>query len=280
MLATNLDLSVECQENKKDMIKTEIGYTTPDAITVRGKDLATELMGRVDFVDMIILTFYGRMPSDREKAMLNLLMVVATDHGLTPSAVSARMTYIGAPEAVQAAVAAGLAGAGSVFLGNAQNAAEMLLEGAANVTADSSDEEFLELARQVADRRKAQGLHIVGLGHNLHVNGDPRVPVFIEVSKRNGYFGRYWRLMLALEEVMNKERGKRLPLNAGGATGAIVAEMGLDPILGRGLPLIARCAGLIAHIAEERDSPIGLKLWDLILSQDPRNLLAPKPNRG
>jgi citrate synthase len=57
------------------MIKTEIGYTTPDTITVRGKNLATELLGKVDFVDMIILLFYGRLPEEREKVMLNLLLV-------------------------------------------------------------------------------------------------------------------------------------------------------------------------------------------------------------
>lgn len=261
------------------MIKTDIGYTTPDTITVRGKNLADELLGKIDFVDMIIFSFYGRMPEQREKAMLNLLLVLCTDHGLTPSAVSARLTYLGAPEALQGAVAAGLLGAGSVFLGNAQNAAEMLIDGAKPLTDKATDEEVLQRARDVIDERKAKGLHIVGIGHNLHVNGDPRVPVLIKYSKEHGYYGKHWRLMLALEQVMNKERGKKLPLNAGGGTGAILAEMGLDPLLGRGVALIGRCAGLIAHVAEERDHPFGMKLWDLILEQDPRNVLPDKKRK-
>ena len=259
------------------MIKTEIGYTTPDTITVRGKNLATELLGKVDFVDMIILLFYGRLPEEREKVMLNLLLVLTADHGLTPSAVSARLTYLGAPEALQGAVAAGLSGAGSVFLGNAQNAAEMLVDGASSLNPAASDEEVLQRAREVIDQRRAKGQHVVGLGHNLHVHGDPRIPVLIEYSQRYDYFGKHWRLLLALEQVMNRERGKKLPINAGGGVGAIMAEMNLDPLLGRGIALIGRCAGLIAHVAEERDHPFGLELWNLILAQDPRNELAAKP---
>jgi citrate synthase len=255
------------------MIQTEIGYTTPDTISVRGKNLATELLGHIDFVDMIIFVFYGRLPEPREKAMLNLLLVLTTDHGLTPSAVSARLTYLGAPEALQGAVAAGLLGAGSVFLGNAQNVAEMLHGGAASLDDASSDQEILLRARELVQDAKAKGVRIVGLGHNIHVDGDPRIPVLIAQSKAHGYFGKHWRLLLAMEHVINESRRKRLPINAGGGVGAIMAEMNLDPLLGRGVALIGRCAGLIAHVAEERDRPIGLELWDLILKQDPRNVL-------
>ena len=138
---------------------------------------------------------------------------------------------------------------------------------------------MLARAREVIDERRAKGMHIVGLGHNLHIHGDPRVPVLIAESKKHGYFGKHWRLMLALEQVMNKERGKRLPLNAGGGVGTILAEMNLDPLLGRGVALIGRCAGLIAHVAEERDHPFGMELWDLILAQDSRNVLPEKVRR-
>lgn len=255
------------------MIQTEIGYTTPDTISVRGKNLATELLGHIDFVDMIIFVFYGRLPEAREKAMLNLLLVLTTDHGLTPSAVSARLTYLGAPEALQGAVAAGLLGAGSVFLGNAQNVAEMLRGAAASLGEDASDEEILVRARALVQDAKAKGTRIVGLGHNIHVDSDPRIPVLIAQSKTHGYFGKHWRLLLAVELVINESRRKKLPINAGGGVGAIMAEMNLDPLLGRGVALIGRCAGLIAHVAEERDRPIGLALWDLILQQDPRNIL-------
>lgn len=257
------------------MIKTEIGYTTPDRITVRGKDLADEVIGKIDFVDMIIFTFYGRLPDEREKRMLNVLLVTTADHGLTPSAISARLTYLGAPEALQGAVAAGLLGAGSVFLGNAQNVTEMLQEGAAALADDAGDAEILAAARSLVASYRDRKRHIYGVGHNIHVDGDPRVPTLQRLSKENGYFGKYWKLMLALETALTEALGRRMPLNTAGAVGAIVAEMDLDPLLGRGVALIGRCAGLIAHVAEERDAPIGRQIWDLVLEQDSRNTLPP-----
>ncbi|KCV32136.1 hypothetical protein L489_5571, partial [Bordetella bronchiseptica 00-P-2730] len=123
------------------MVKTEIGYTTPERITVRGKDLANELLGQVDFVDMMLMTIFGHLPSAAEKTMVNHILVTACDHGLTPSAMSARLTYLGAPEAMQAAVAAGLLGAGSVFLGTTQNCAEILAAGGAGLAPEAPQEE-------------------------------------------------------------------------------------------------------------------------------------------
>lgn len=110
------------------MIKTEIGQTTPERITVRGHDLVGELIGQIDFVDMLMLVTVGRRCVGNEKDMINAILVTVTDHGLTPSALAARLTFMGAPEAPQAAVAAGLLGAGSVFLGAMQDAAMMLEE--------------------------------------------------------------------------------------------------------------------------------------------------------
>jgi citrate synthase len=149
----------------------------------------------------------------------------------------------------------------------------MLRGAAASLADDCGDEEILVSARALVQDAKAKASRIVGLGHNIHAAGDPRIPVLIAQSKAHGYFGKHWRLLLAVERVINESRQKKLPINAGGGVGAIMAEMNLDPLLGRGVALIGRCAGLIAHVAEERDRPIGLELWDLILKQDPRNVL-------
>jgi len=260
------------------VIKTEIGFTTADSITVRGKDLSAELLGRIDFVDMAMLTIIGRTCSPREKAMVNLLLVSACDHGLTPSALSARLTYLGAPESLQGAVAAGLLGAGSVFLGTTQNAAEMLLEGAAGLGDDCTDAELASAAAGLVERCRAARKPIYGYGHNLHAQGDPRVPVLAQVSRDNGYFGKHWRLAFAIEVAIGEVLKKPLKMNAVSGIAAIVADMGLDPILARGFMLVGRSAGLLAHLYEERSAPIGLQLWDLVLEQDPRNEV-PKKHR-
>lgn len=254
-------------------VKTDIGTTTPERITVRGKNLASELLGQIDFIDMIWWTTFGRMPAQREKNMANLVLVLATDHGLTPSAISARLTYLGAPEALQGAVAAGLLGAGSVFLGSAQNVTEMLRKEAATLADDASDDAVLQRASEVVRDYRAARKNIGGVGHPIHIDGDPRVPTLADVSRDNGYYGRHWRLMMALPQALEKEFGRKLPVNAGGAVGAIFAEMQLDPLLARGLGLIGRSAGLVAHILEERETPVGQQIWDLVLVQDPRNAL-------
>ncbi|WP_045876231.1 citryl-CoA lyase [Pseudofrankia sp. DC12] len=255
------------------MIKTEIGQTTPERITVRGHDLANELIGQIDFVDMLMLVVVGRRCQGNEKEMINTILVTVTDHGLTPSALAARLTFTGAPEAPQAAVAAGLLGAGSVLLGAMQDAAVMLRAAAAGLTWDSPDGEIAGVAKRYVAERRAARQPLYGLGHNIHVNGDPRVPVLRAVSERNGYFGHHWRLLLAMDEASRAAYGRRLPANTAGAVGAMILSMGLPLHLARGLSLVGRCAGLVGHLVEEEQHPTGSELWSLVLRQDERNVL-------
>jgi citrate synthase len=252
-------------------IKTEIGYTTPDAITVRGKNLSTEIIGKFDFIDMIYWVTFGRLPEQREKNMVNMMLVTAADHGLTPSALSARLTYLGAPESLQGAVAAGLLGAGSNFLGTIQNVTEMLKREAASLSDDADDNQVIARASDMIREYRSVKRLIYGIGHPIHVDGDPRVPTLRAISEENGYFGKHWRLALAITSVFKEEYKRTLPLNGAGALGAVIADMNLDPLFGRGLALIGRSAGLVGHVMEERQSPTGQQIWDLVLAQDSRN---------
>ena len=255
------------------MIGTEIGQTTPERITVRGFDLANDLIGRIDFVDMLMLVALGRKSQGNEKEMLNAILVTVTDHGLTPSALAARLTFTGAPEAPQAAIAAGLLGAGSVFLGAMQNAGELLTEAARDLTDRSTDEAVAARAGEFARQRRAARLPLYGLGHNIHVDGDPRIPALRAVSERCGYFGIHWRLLLALDAATPGVYGRRLPANTAGAVGAMILAMGLPVHMARGLALVGRCAGLLGHLIEEEEKPTGQELWALVLEQDERNAL-------
>lgn len=254
-------------------IGTDIGTTTLDRIDVRGKDLATDIIGKFDFVDMICWLLWERLPDERERDMLDMFLVTSADHGLTPSAISARLTYLGAPESLQGAVAAGLLGAGNNFLGTVQNASECFRTFAAKLPATPDDMELAQAARHLVDHHRDKRITIPGVGHPIHVNGDPRVPAILEVAKRNGYAGRHWGLALALPDALAAATGRRLPLNAAGAVGAALADMDLPPEFGRGLALIGRTAGLLAHLAEERRKPVGQEIWNLVLRQDERNTL-------
>ncbi|MET0542296.1 MAG: citryl-CoA lyase [Variovorax sp.] len=255
------------------MVKTEIGYTTTDTIMVRGLNLSTEIIGKFDFVDMIFHTTLSRLPTPQEKVMVNALLVTTADHGITPSSLAARLTYIGAPEALQGAVATGLLGAGSVFLGTMQNAAQMLLDAARELGEDASDEAVRATARAVINQYKQERRPLYGVGHPIHVKGDPRVATLRDLSRVNGYYGLHWRVMEAISDVLTHEMGKNLPLNAVGAIAAIVAGMGLDPLVARGLALVGRSAGLLAHILEEKQAPMAREAWELVLRDDPRNVL-------
>ena len=246
---------------------TNIGHATSDDIFIRGLNLADEIIGKMDFVDVVYLLITGRKPEANEKRMVNALLVTGTDHGFTPSSISARLTYLGSPESLQGAMAAGLLGAGDRFLGAMQKTTELLVEHIGELTENSTDKDFLEQADKIIALCKSQRRPITGVGHPIHINGDPRTPRLRQLSKECGYYGKFWRLMDAISERL-LAAGKNLPLNAVGCVGAIIADMDLDPIIGRGLAIVGRSAGLLGHIYEETKEPVGQKLWDAVLLAD------------
>ncbi|MEU1548299.1 citryl-CoA lyase [Nocardia sp. NPDC005745] len=230
---------------------TSIGHSTVDSIEVCGYDLTGELMGEVDFAAVFFLLVSGRIPGKGEVRLFNAILVALADHGLTPSALAARLTYTGAPEAVQGAVAAGLLGGGSVFLGVFEDAGRMLR--AQSPTEDSDLDVLAD--RIVADHR---GHRLPGLGHPTHVNGDPRTARLVQIAEEEGLLGPHTRLMLRVQA----RSGKPLPLNAGGASGALLCDLGIDSTALRGIALVARSAGLVGHLVEESRAPLGRWLWD------------------
>jgi len=249
-------------------IKTDIGYSTPDAIFVRGRNLSEDILGKVDFIDMIFLAATGEVPDANMRKMADTIMVASTDHGLTPISIAARLTYLGAPESVQGAVASGLLGAGDRFLGTMQTAAIMLQENIGDLQVTDSDETFAKVAQTiVADFRSRKEI-LPGLGHPTHVDGDPRTPVIKDIAGENGFDGKYWKLMEAISNEANESLGRKLPINVTGAVGATISEMGLEPIWARAFALIGRSAGIVAHLIDERKNPIAKDIWLNVLAQD------------
>lgn len=252
------------------MIKTEIGHTTQEVITVRGKDLSQELMGKIDFVDGFVLCAFNRMPTPAEKNMLNAILVIGLDHGLTPSAIVARLTYLSAPESLNGAVSAGLLGAGTRFLGTTERAAAQFQEFSDRISVDGDVESHGKVADTLISTRAERKQTLYGFGHPIHKKVDPRVASLREIAKVNGFYGVNWMLADAVGERLIK-RAKPLSTNASAAMGATIADMKLNPVMGVALMLVGRCAGLIAHLIEEQHAPIGQEIWDLVMKQDPRN---------
>ena len=239
-------------------ISSQMGWSTADKIVVRGHDLPSELLGHVDFGDMAYLQVMGRLPNPQESVVFNSLLVTLVEHGMTPSAIAARLTYLGAPESLQGAVAAGILGVGSVFVGTTEGAAKFLSEA---VTEQTRIEDVPGLAEKIVSQARAERRAIAGIGHPVHKPVDPRVPRLFEIAEENGFRGVYVALMEAVAEEASRQFDRVLPVNATGAIGALLCELGFDTRVARGLGAMARAVGLVGHIAEEMDNPMARELW-------------------
>lgn len=245
------------------MLKSNIGGGDADHITIRGYDLVDDLIDKRDFVDVLCLTILGYFPDANQRRMINMFLVTAADHGLTPSAMATRLTLHGAPESMQGAVAAGLLGAGSRFLGVVEYAARFLEQAVADYTGADDDEEAMQAhAQQLVARERQARRRIPGIGHPIHTGGDPRCEKILAVAADCGYFGKHSRYARALATAASLIFDKPVPLNATGAKAAVLLDMGLSPEFGKGMTLIGRVAGLIAHVIEERQQPVSQHLWD------------------
>ena len=229
-------------------LSTSVGTSDADSITVMGRDLSKDLMGKTTLSELAFLMVQRRMPSAEETRLFDAVLVSLADHGLTPTVLAARLTYTGAPEALQGAVAAGLLGAGSVFLGVVEDTVRFL-------DAVGDDVEG-GVARELEAGRR-----IPGLGHPIHVVQDPRTPRIYAIAEETGLTGVYLTRLRAVSAAHAKETGRELPINGAGVAGAALADLGFPAPLLRGFALLARTAGLLGHLAEEMQSPIGMRLY-------------------
>jgi citrate synthase len=246
---------------------TSIGFSDDSSISVLGHDVAQQLMGQVSFGELAFWLVAMRRPTHGELRVFEAVLVALADHGLTPSAIAARLTLAGAPESVQGALAAGLLGGGSRFLGVTEDAGRFLATAVAGSAADGgaipiTDSDWDDVARDAIRSHRASHTHIPGLGHNKHRRGDPRTPAILRIAAEEGLLGPHLRLFEALGRVHPEMLGRTLPLNGAGACGAALCDLGFPVETLRGFALLARAAGLLGHLAEEMRRPIGLDVYD------------------
>jgi len=237
-------------------LRTDIGSSTPDTITVFGRDFTSEILGHLSFGDMAFLELTTRLPTPAESTMFNAMLVTLVEHGLTPSSLVARLTFLGAPESLQAAVAAGLCGLGTVFVGSIEGTAKMLSEAMPLPAEDRAG-----LANAIVDRFERDRAIIPGIGHPFHKPIDPRTPRLLALARQTGFDGPYVALVQEVAAEAERRKGKSLPVNATGVLGALCCEMGLDWHICRGLGVMARAVGLVGHLLEEMRRPMARKVW-------------------
>ena len=246
---------------------TSLGISTRETISLMGEDLAADLIGTVGFGELAYRLITLQRPTAGQTRVFESVLVALADHGFTPTAIAARLTFLSAPDAIQGALAAGLLGGGSRFLGVSEDTGTFLhdtLAAAGDLPTD--DAGWDELAVRAVRARREAGGFVPGLGHHLHKDGDPRTPVLIGIARDEGQYGPHLALFEAIGRVAPTVLGKALPLNGAGTCGAVLADLGIPLELLRGVVLLARCAGLLGHLAEEIRRPVANAIFHAVES--------------
>jgi len=236
---------------------TRISNAYPDRVEVRGRDLADDLMGRVSFTEYFHLLLTGRDPTDDQRFFLDVLLVAIAEHGLMPTNVAARMTLAADPRSVHGAVAAGILGAGPVILGTSEECARLLEELKPKVDAGRDP---VEVAREAALEIHARGGKMPGFGHPVHRPLDPRAERILELADERGVGGANVLLARRLRDAVAETWARPLTMNVSMTIAAVLLDLGYPASTAKAVPILARTASLLAHLAEEQQHPIGLLL--------------------
>lgn len=243
---------------KATLPESAICTADDETIVVRGEDLCRDLVGRLNFVDYFHLLVTGRRPDAAASRVLDATLVAITEHGLVPSVQAARMTLAAAPDALQGAVAAGILGCGSVILGASETAGRFFVH--VDALARRRGLALEDAAAQAARELRAEGRAIPGYGHPLHKARDPRVARLFAVAAEAGAGTRFVAIAEAVERVLPAVTGRELKLNVSAAIPAVLLDVGFPVEALKGVPILARTAGLVAHLVEEMARPIGFAL--------------------
>jgi citrate synthase len=236
---------------------THVAQAYPDRVEVRGRDLAGDLMGRLSFTEYFHLLLTGREPTADQRDFLDVLLVAIAEHGMMPTNVAARMTLAADPGSLQGAVAAGILGAGPVVLGTSEECARLLEAAQEQVEAGARP---TQVAEEAAVALRASGERMPGFGHPVHRPVDPRAERILELADERGVSGHHVLLARCLRDAVAEAWGKPLPMNVAMPSAAVMLDLGFEPAAVKAVPLLARTAGLLAHLAEEREHPLGFLL--------------------
>ena len=233
---------------------SHISQAHPDRIEVRGRDLTGDLMGRLSFTEYFHLLLTGQEPTEDQRYFLDLLLVAIAEHGMMPTNVAARMTLAADPVSLQGAVAAGILGCGPVILGTSEACAVLLEEACTKVLAGGDAAQVtLEMARAI----HAQDGRAPGFGHPVHRPLDPRAERILELSDERGVSGPHVELARRFRDAVAEVWGKPLAMNVSMPIAAVLLDLGFGSSTVKSIPLLARTASLLAHLAEERQRPVG-----------------------
>ncbi len=233
---------------------SHISQAYPDRVEVRGHDLTGELMGNVTFSEYFHLLLTGSEPTEHQRYFLDLLLVAIAEHGMMPTNVAARMTLAADPGSLQGAVAAGILGCGPVLLGTSEACAQLLEAAQREVAAGGEPQ---SVARRSAQAVREAGEKLPGFGHPVHKPLDPRAERILELADAHGVSGPHVALARAFRDAAAEAWGRPLTMNVSMPIAAVMLDLGFPTTVVKAVPILARTAGLLAHLAEERELPAG-----------------------
>ena len=234
---------------------SQIGRAYPDRVEVRGRDLTSELMGRLSFTEYFHLLLTGREPTAEQRFFLDVLLVAIAEHGMMPTNIAARMTLAADPQSLQGAVAAGILGCGPVILGTADACAGVLERAQEKVASGAAP---ATVAEATARTIHEAGGKVPGFGHPVHRPVDPRAERILELADARGVSGPHVLLARCLRDAVAQVWGKPVTMNVSMPIAAVMLDLDFPAAAVKAVPILARTAGLLAHLAEERARPLGL----------------------
>lgn len=228
-------------------IKTRIATADATSVTIRGRDIARDLIGKLSFTEMFYLLTVGRMPTPPQTKVLDACLLAMMEHGFTPSALIARFMAESLPGQIQAALGAGVLAVGDVHAGTMEGCAALLEQGLREEDRDA-------WAMRIAAEFRARGEAVPGFGHRLHKPDDPRTPPLLDVARQAGAEGAHLELLLLLSAAIDASAGRHVTINATGAIAALLLDIGIARDVVRAIAVVARCAGLVGHVLEEHET--------------------------
>lgn len=237
---------------------TRIGSPTSDVsrLVMRGRNVLTDVLGKMTFSEAFYFIVTGKDLERRKLPLMDACMIVLMDHGITPTAIVARLIADSLPGQAQIGIAAGTMMIGEKFVGTMTGMGSLLLEGVA------SGKEPRAWARETVENVAKAKKRLPGFGHPYYNPTDPRTLRLMEIAREHGVDGPHMALVHILGEEIDRVSGKHLTLNVTGALGALLCELGFPAPAMRGLAVVSRAAGLVAHTVEESGQPISPAFMD------------------
>jgi citrate synthase len=253
-LASAVRSVADVQIGKAGAPVSHISQAYPDRVEVRGRDLCGDLMGRLSFTEYFYLLLTGNEPTEDQRFFLDLLLVSIAEHGMMPTSIAARMTLAADPESLQGALAAGILGGGPVILGTSELCARLLEEAQGRVVSGGAP---ADVAEELSRSIHASGGKAPGFGHPVHRPLDPRAERILELADARGVSGPHVLLARSFHAAVAEVWGKPLTMNVAMPIAAVLLDLGFSAASVKAVPLLARTAGLLAHLAEEQQHPLG-----------------------